>query len=71
MPVLFPAVAFPIVKPLKVMVKAVLAGMPATAVMMTMEVAPGAAEVAVMDGTEVEPAELAEGVAVVAKNPEG
>ena len=71
MPVLLPAVAPPIVTPLRVMVKAAPAGMPAAAVVMTMEAAPGAAEVAVMPGTDVEPAALAEGVAVVAKNPDG
>ena len=71
MPVALPAFATPIVKPLRVMVKAVFAAMPATAVVMTMEVAPGAAEVAVIPATDVEPAKLFAGVAVVAKNPAG
>ena len=71
MPVALPAFATPIVKPLRVMVKAVFAAMPAFAVVMTMEVAPGAAEVAVMVATDVEPAALFAGVAVVAKNPAG
>ena len=66
-----PAFATPIVKPLRVIVKAVFAGMPATAVVMTMEVAPGAVEVAVMVATDVVPAALFAGVAVVAKNPSG
>jgi hypothetical protein len=39
MPVALPAVAAPIVKPNRVMVKCVCAGMPATAVVMTMEFA--------------------------------
>ena len=63
--------AAPIVKPLRVMVKVVFAAMPATAVVMTMEVAPGAAEVAVMVATDAVPAALFAGVAVVAKNPLG
>ncbi len=71
MPVALPAFVAPIVNPLRVMVKAVFAAMPAIAVVMTMEVAPGAAEVAVMVATDVEPAALFAGVAVVAKNPEG
>jgi hypothetical protein len=71
MPVALPALTTPIVKPLRVMVKAVFAAMPATAVVMTMEVAPGAAEVAVIPATDVEPARLFAGVAVVAKNPAG
>ena len=70
MPVALPAFVAPIVKPLRVMVKAVSAAMPATAVVMTMEVAPGAEEVAVMIATDVVPAALLKGVAV-AKNPEG
>ena len=40
-PVVLPAVAAPIVRPLKVMVKAVAAGMPTVAVVITIEVAPG------------------------------
>ena len=71
MPVALPALIAPIVKPLRVMVKAVFAAMPATAVVMTMEVAPGAAEVAVMVATDAVPAALFAGVAVVAKNPAG
>ena len=71
MPVLLPAVAAPMVKPLRVMTKAVFAGMPAVAVVMTMEVSPGAADVAVMAATDVVPAALAEGVVDVAKNPDG
>jgi len=71
MPVALPALAAPIVNPLRVMVNAVFAAMPAIAVVMTMEVAPGAAEVAVIAATDVEPAALFAGVAVVAKNPEG
>ena len=71
MPVPLPALIAPIVKPLRVMVKAVFAAIPATAVVMTMEVAPGAAEVAVMVATDAVPAALFAGVAVVAKNPVG
>ncbi len=71
MPVALPAFATPIVKPLRVMVKAVFAAMPAIAVVMTMEVAPGAAEVAVMVATDVVPAMLAAGAGVAAKNPGG
>ncbi len=71
MPVALPAFTKPIVKPLRVMVKAVFAAMPAFAVVMTMEVAPGAVEVAVMIATDVVPAALLKGVAHVEKNPEG
>ena len=71
MPVALPALRAPIVKPLRVMVKAVFAAIPATAVVMTIEVAPGAAEVAVMVATDAVPAALCAGVAVVAKNPVG
>ncbi len=71
MPVTPPAFTPPIVKPLRVMVKAVFAAMPAIAVVMTMEVAPGAVEVAIMVATDVVPALLAAGVADVAKNPKG
>jgi len=71
MPVGLPPLRAPIVNPLRVMVKAVFAAMPATAVVMTMEVAPGAAEVAVIAATDVVPAALFAGVAPVAKNPEG
>ena len=70
MPVALPAFAKPIMKPLRVMVKAMFAAMPATAVVMTIEVAPGTDVVAVMDATEVEPAGT--GCAAVGeKNPEG
>ena len=71
MPVGMPAVAAPIVKPLRVMVKAVAAGMPATLVEMTICVAVGADENAVINATEAVPAPLFAGVAVVAKNPGG
>jgi len=71
MPVALPTFAAPIVNPLRVMVNAVFAVMPAIAVVMTMEVAPGAAEVAVMAATDAVPAALFAGVAVVAKNPLG
>ena len=70
MPVALPALTAPIVIPLRVMVKGVFAAMPATAVVMTMEVNVGAAEVAVMVATDVPPAAIV-GVAPVAKNPEG
>jgi len=53
------------------MVKTAPAAAPATAVVMTMEVAPGAADVAVIVATEAVVAALAVGVADVAKNPEG
>ena len=71
MPVKLPAVAAPIVRPERVMVKAVAAGMPATLVEMTICVAVGADENAVIDATEVVPAVLFAGVAVVAKKPDG
>ena len=71
MPVPLPAFGAPIVKPLRVMVKVVPAAIPATAVEITIEVAPGAAEVAVIVRTDVVPAVLTEGVADVAKNPSG
>ncbi len=70
MPVALPAVAAPIVKPLRVMVKAVDAEMPKTAVVMTMEL-PVMADVAVMVATDVVPAALAAGFGVAAKNPTG
>ena len=63
--------AAPIVKPLRVMVKAVAAGMPATLVEMTICVAVGADENAVINATEAVPAPLFAGVAVVAKKPDG
>ena len=62
--------AAPIVKPLRVMVKAVVAAMPATAVVMTMEL-PVMADVAVMVATDAVFAALAEGFGVAAKNPAG
>ena len=51
-PVVLPAVAAPIVRPLRVMVKAVPAGMPEPAMVMTIEVAEGAETVAVMDASD-------------------
>ena len=71
MPVGLPAVAAPIVRPERVMVKAVAAGMPATLVEMTICVAVGADENAVINATEAVPAPLFAGVAVVAKKPGG
>ena len=70
MPVALPAVATPIVRPLRVMVKAVVAATPTTAVVMTMEL-PEMADVAVMLPTDVLPAALAAGLGVPAKNPAG
>ncbi len=70
MPVGLPAVASPIVRPERVMVKAVFAAMPITAVVMTMEL-PVMADVAVMVGTDVLPAVLFAGLGVTAKNPGG
>ena len=70
MPVRLPAVAAPMVKPLRVMVKAVVAAMPITAVVMTMEL-PVMTDVAVMVATDAEPAALAAGFGVAAKNPAG
>ncbi len=70
MPVALPAATAPIVRPLRVMVKAVLAKTPATAVVMTMEL-PEMADVAVMPPTDVLPAALAAGGGVEAKNPVG
>ena len=71
MPVALPAVTAPIVRPLRVMVKAVAAAIPARAVVMTMAVPVGAAEVAVMEPMDVVPAALAVGAGDVAKNPDG
>jgi hypothetical protein len=65
-----PAVTAPIVKPLRVMVKTVFAAMPATAVVMTMEL-PVMADVAVMAATDAVPAALFAGFGVAAKNPAG
>ena len=70
MPVALPAVAAPIVTPLRVMVTAVVAAMPTTAVVMTMEL-PDMADVAVIVLTDVLPAALAAGLGVAAKNPAG
>ena len=70
MPVALPAVTAPIVTPLRVMVKAVVAAMPTTAVVMTMELEE-MADVAVMLLTDVLPAALAAGLGVAAKNPGG
>ena len=67
MPVALPAVAAPIVRPLRVMVKGELAAIPAMAVVMTMAVAVGAAEVAVIVATDV----VQVGVDDEAKNPDG
>jgi len=65
-----PTAAAPIVKPLRVMVKAVFAAMPVTAVVMTMEL-PVMTDVAVMVATDVLPAMLLAGLGVPAKNPAG
>ena len=70
MPVGLPAVAAPIVKPERVMVKAVFAPMPITAVVMTMEL-PVMTDAAVMVATDVLPAMLLAGLGVAAKNPAG
>ncbi len=69
MPVVLPGVAAPIFKPLRVMVKGVVAAMPITAVVMTMEL-PVMADVAVMVNTDAVPAALA-AMLVAAKNPAG
>ena len=71
MPVALPAVAAPMVNPERVMVKAVLAGIPAAAVVMTRDVAPVAPAVAVMAATDADPALLAVGVTPSFMNPEG
>ncbi len=70
MPVALPAVAAPIVKPDRVMVKCVDAGMLTMPVVMTMEL-PVMADVAVMVATDVVPATLFAGFGVAAKNPAG
>ena len=70
MPVALPAATAPIVTPLRVMVTAVVAAMPTTAVEMTMEL-PEMADVAVMLLTDVLPAALAAGLGVPAKNAAG
>ena len=62
MPVALPAVAVaPIVRPASVTVKGVVAAMPTTAVVMTMEL-PEMADVAVMVLTDVLPAAFADGM---------
>ncbi len=68
--VLLPGVAAPIFKPLRVMRKGVDAAMPIMAVVMTMEL-PVMTDAAVMVATDVEPAALAAGFGVAAKNPAG
>ena len=70
MPVALSAVAAPIVTPLRVMVTAVVAAMPTTAVVMMMELLE-MTDVAVMLPTDVLPAALAAGFGVVVKNPAG
>ena len=70
MPVGLPAVAAPIVRPERVILKAAFAKMPITAVVMTMEL-PVMADVAVMVGTDVLPAVLLAGLGEAAKNPAG
>ena len=70
MPVALSAATAPIVSPLRVMVKAVVAAMPTTAVVMTMELAE-MADSAVMVPTDVLPAALAAGLGVPANNPAG
>ncbi len=69
-PVALPAVAAPIVRPLRVMVKAALAAIPAIAVVMMMEL-DEMADVVVMVPTDVVPAALFAGLGVAAKNPAG
>ncbi len=71
MPVALPAAATPMVNPERVMVKAVLAGIPATAVVITRDVAPVAPATAVMVATDAVLAPLAVGVTASLKNPEG
>ena len=70
MPVVLPAVTSPIFKPLRVMVKAVVAAMPTAAVVMTMEL-PAMTDVAVMPPADAEPASLFAGFGVAAKNAAG
>jgi hypothetical protein len=69
MPLELSEVAAPMIRPVIVMVQAVVAAMPKTAVVMTMEL-PEMADVAVMPPTDVLPAALAAGL-VAAKNPAG
>ena len=61
-----PAVASPIVRPPRVMVKAVVAAIPATAVVMTMELEE-MTDVAVMAATDAVPAALFAGLGEAAK----
>ncbi len=70
MPVALPAVAAPIVKPPRVILKVVIASMPTTAVVMMIEL-PFMVDVAVMSGMDVLPAALSTGCGVAAKNPAG
>jgi hypothetical protein len=70
MPVSLPAVAAPIFRPFRVMVKAVVAATPTTAVVMTTAL-PEMTDVAVMLLTDVLAAALAAGLGVEAKNPAG
>ena len=69
-PVVLPAVAAPIVRPLRVMVKAVPAGMPENAVVITIEVAVGTDTCPVMVATDASPATKLD-EADAAKNPDG
>ncbi len=72
MPAVKPVVAVaPMVRPASVMVKGVPAGMPATAVVITIAVVVLCADVAVMVPTDVVPALFAAGAAEDAKNPGG
>jgi hypothetical protein len=68
MPVVLPAVAAPMVRPVSVMVKAVLAASVVPAVVMTMQVTPGGL-MGVKLASPVDKAPI--GVALVAKKPEG
>ena len=69
-PVALPAVAAPIAKPPRTMVRVVAGPTSIPAMVMTIEVAPGADAVAVMVATDAAPANIM-GVADVAKNPFG
>ena len=66
MPDALPAVAPPMVRPVSVTVTAVLAASAEPPVVMTMEVAPGAA-----DDRDAPPETAAKGVGLVAKKPDG
>ncbi len=61
----------PMVSPESVIVKAAPAGISAALIVITIAVAVGCADFAVKAATDVVPAPLSEGVAEVAKNPEG